>query len=426
MSNHPEAERNAPQAAPLLRQSFLGRLKGRTFQAFRYRDFRLIWGGAFTSTTGTWMQTVAQSWVVLELTGSAFYLGLVGFLGQLPIILFTLVGGAFADQIDRRKILLFSQYVQMAVAFVLTALLYLDQIQAWHFLVLVFIAGTGQAFGGPSYQALIPGLVDRKDVPNAIALNSIQFNLARMVGPLLAGAALASFGAVICFGLNGLSFLAVIASLYMIRASFVPRRSRESMLTQIKGGMQYVKEQGALWQLSVLGFVSTFCGVPLITLLPVFARDVFHTGAAGYSTMMATSGAGAITGALLYATFSNMKRRGMFTLYAQLLFALLLILFALSRVMLLSYILLFLTGLCLISLFASITSLVQLATSEEMRGRVMSIFMLAFRGGMPLGDLSAGYLASRFSASFAVASLGIVLAAVATGFLVSRSGVKKL
>lgn len=398
----------------------------RTFQAFRYRNFRLLWGGAFTSTTGTWMQMVAQSWVVLELTGSAFYLGLVGFLGQLPVLLFTLVGGAFADRIDRRKLLLSSQYVQMGVALILTALLYFDRIAIWHFLVLVFVTGSAQAFGGPAYQALIPGLVERKDVPNAVALNSIQFNLARIVGPVIAGAAFATLGAVFCFGLNAVSFLAVIVALWLLRTTFVPPKIKATVFVQIKQGFSYIKDQGDLWQLTILGFFSTFCGVPLLTLLPVFARDVFGLDVAGYSNMMALSGAGSITGALLYARYSRVSKQGVFTLWVQIVFAIFLALFAISRSLPVSCILLFLTGVCLISLFSSITSLVQLATSEEMRGRMMSIFMLAFRGGMPLGDLFAGFVASRISPSAALLFLSLLLAVVAAGFLVSNSGVKRL
>ena len=194
----------------------------RTFQAFTYRDFRLMWAGAFTSTTGTWMQSVAQAWLVLDMTGSksAFFLGLLGFLQDLPIMLFSLVGGVVADRIDRRKILLGSQYVQMACAFILTLLAYFKVVHIGHMMVLVFVAGTAMSFGGPAYQALIPGLVERKAVPNAVALNSIQFNLARVVGPMIAGVTMAALGAAICFFLNGLSFLAVIAGLYMIHPRF--------------------------------------------------------------------------------------------------------------------------------------------------------------------------------------------------------------
>jgi MFS family permease len=351
---------------------------------------------------------------------------LVGFLGQLPIILFTLLGGAFADRIDRRKLLLGSQYVQLTVALILTILVYLGWIRVWHFLVLVFVSGTGQAFGGPAYQALVPNLVKKGDVPNAVALNSIQFNLARVVGPVLAGAALASLGAVFCFGLNALSFFAVIAALYMIRTTFVPPRTKESVLAQIRGGFSYIWSKGNLWQLTVLGFISTFCGVPLLTLLPVYAKDIFGLEAAGYSNMMAISGAGSIVGALLYATFSKIGNQGILTLWVQIVFGFLICVFAISRDLYFSCFLLFATGLCLIGLFASITSLVQITTDDEMRGRMMSIFMLAFRGGMPLGDLVAGWLASQYSPSLALIALGTLLGGVAIGFLVSSSGVKRL
>jgi len=372
------------------------------------------------------MQMVAQSWVVLELTGSAFYLGLLGFLGQLPMILFTLIGGVFADRVDRRRMLLLSQFVQMGVATILTLLVYFNFIRIEHFLILVFVAGSAQAFGGPAYQALVPTLVRREDVSNAVALNSIQFNLARIVGPVIAGAAFASLGAVFCFGLNAASFLAVIVSLLLIKASFIPKKSNETVVVQIKEGFRYIRGKGSLWQLTILGFVSTFCGVPLLTLLPVFAKQEFGLEATGYSYMMAVSGAGSITGALLYAGSSKLRRQGLLTLVAQIVFAVLLAAFSFSRNLVLSCVILVFTGICLIYLFASITSLVQMATDEEMRGRMMSIFMLAFRGGMPLGDLTAGFIASRFSPSVALFGFSIVLATVASGFLLSRSGVKQL
>ena len=397
-----------------------------TFQAFRHRDFRLMWFGAFTSTTGTWMQLIAQSWLILTLTGSAFYLGLTEFLGQLPILLFSLVAGVLADRVERRKLLLASQYIQMTCAFILTMLLLSGWIAIWHFLLLVVVTGTAQSFGGPAYQALIPGLVRGKEVPNAVALNSIQFNLARVFGPLLAGAALASVGAAFCFAINGFSFIAVIISLYLIQATFKPEKTSKSVLKGIREGLTFVKNQEALWQLSVLGFISTFCGYPLTTLLPVFARDIFDIGVTGYSTMMACSGAGAISGALFYASLSRMRNHGRFSLYAQLIFAFLLTAFALSRYLLLSYAMLYLSGFCLMALYASITGLVQLNTTEVMRGRVVSIFMLAFRGGMPLGSLLGGYLASRFSPSLALMMGSAVLGSVALGFLISRSGVKRL
>ncbi len=403
-----------------------GGVLGRTFRAFYYRDFRLMWFGAFTSTTGTWMQMVAESWLVLNLTGSAFYLGLTGFLGELPILLFSLIGGVAADRAERRKMLLASQYVQMGCAFILTFLVYFHAIRIEYLLILVFTVGTARSFGGPAYQALIPSLVKHEALSNAIALNSIQFNLARVIGPIVAALALAKVGVALCFALNGVSFLAVIVSLYMISASFKPIATTDSVWTELRKGFQFVKTKGALWQLSVLGFISAFCGIPLVTLLPVFAKDIFKTGATGYSTMMSVSGAGAVTGALLYASLARKNKPGQSTLWAQLVFSVLLMTFALSRHLILSYIVLFFAGVCLIGLFASITSLVQLTTVEEMRGRVMSIFMLAFRGGMPLGSLTAGAVASVASPRIALLGLGIILSSVALGFLLLPTRVKEL
>ena len=401
-------------------------LFSRTFQAFRYRDYRLLWFGAFTSTTGTWMQQVAEAWVVLSLTGSAFYLGLTSFLGQLPIILFTLLGGVIADRIDRRKLLLGSQYVQMGTALTLTLLIYFEGIQIWHFLVLVFVVGTAQAFGGPAYQALIPGLVKKKDLANAIALNSIQFNLARVFGPVLAGTVLALVGPALCFGLNGLSFVAVIISLYLIRATFQPQKTDESVMDGMRTGLTFVRERPAIWQLSVLGFVITFCGVPVLTLLPIYSRDIFGMGTTGYSAMMTVSGSGSVLGALMYAGLKKREGRGKLTLKVQLVMALVIMTFALSRNLVLSCVALFLGGICLMTLIASISALVQMAITDEVRGRVMSVFMLAFRGGMPLGSLSAGVLASQLSPTLALLGMSSLLGATALILLASSSPIKEL
>ncbi|MGC2247814.1 MAG: MFS transporter, partial [Terriglobales bacterium] len=194
----------------------------RVFKAFQYRDFRLMWIGACTSSIGTWMQIVAQGWLIYRLSHSAFLLALDQFLGGIPIFLFSLIGGVVADRLDRRRILLGSQWVQMASAGLLTFLVFTGRVHVWHILCLSFVSGFAQAFGGPAYQALIPTLVEREDMPNAIALNAIQFNVAIMVGPALAGQALAKLGETWCFGLNAVSFLAPIISLSMITARFLP------------------------------------------------------------------------------------------------------------------------------------------------------------------------------------------------------------
>src|SRR5271166_5226457 len=202
---------------------------GRVFKAFQYRDFRLMWFGACTSSIGTWMQIVAQGWLIYRLSHSAFLLALDQFLGGIPIFLFSLIGGVVADRVERRRILLASQYVQMATALVLTVLVATDLVHVWEILCLSFISGLAQSFGGPAYQALIPTLVDKEDMPNAIALNSIQFNMAVTIGPALAGQALAKLGEKWCFGLNAISFLAPIITLSIIASRFVPESTRESM-----------------------------------------------------------------------------------------------------------------------------------------------------------------------------------------------------
>src|SRR6202023_1859448 len=224
----------------------------RVFKAFHYRDFRLMWIGACTSSIGTWMQIVAQGWLIYRLSHSAFLLALDQFLGGIPIFLFSLIGGVVADRAERRKILLGSQYAQMACATVLTVLVATSRIQVWHMLCLSFVSGLAQAFGGPAYQALIPTLVKREDMPNAIALNSIQFNMAVTIGPALAGQALARVGETWCFGLNALSFLAPIISLSMIAARYLPAATTESMFSSLKQGIKFVRKQGSMEALIVL------------------------------------------------------------------------------------------------------------------------------------------------------------------------------
>jgi MFS family permease len=394
--------------------------------ALTYRDFRILWSGAFTSTVGTWMQKVAQSWLVLSITGSSFFLGLDDFLAQLPILLFTLIGGVVADRYDRRRLLMASQYVQMTSAFILTALVYWHRVQLWHILALSFITGFGQAFGGPAYQSLLPSLVARKDLPNAIALNSIQFNLARVFGPLLAGATLAALGTAMCFALNGLSFLVVVVALMSLGVKHVPPATRQRMRDELRGGIAYARSQPPIIALTILGFVTTFLGLPLLTLLPVFAKNIFHGDVGVYTEMMAFSGMGAVVGALIVAWLGKFRHMGFATLIVQVAVGLLLLAFAFSRVFWLSNLLLFLAAGVLIAVFSFTSSLVQLIVPDHLRGRVVSIYMVAFRGGMPLGGLAAGTLASLTSAPIALASGGVLLVIVALYYLIRGGGVREL
>lgn len=399
-----------------------------TFSALHYRDFRLVWIGAFLSTTGTWMQTVAQSWLVFSMTQSAFMLGLDAFLGTVPIILFSLFGGVAADRFDRRKMLMTSQVLQMTFAFVLVGLIVSGKVEVWHIFILSFLTGTAQSIGGPAYQALLPILVKRDHIPNAIAMNSLQFNLARVIGPVLAGLALASYGPVVCFALNGMSFVAVIITLLMVRGSMVPQNQgvRESFLKDLRAGFAFMEKNRPLIHLSLIGFASTFFGIPIVTMLPVVARDVFHLGAQGYSWILTASGAGSVCGALIVAASGHIPRKGKLALWFQLAFAGFLIIFALSQQLWLSVLMVFCAGASLLGVVAMTSSLVQLATSEAMRGRVVSIFMLAFRGGMPLGNLTAGYMAEVFSVRMALAMNAVALGTVALAFLIPRTRVKEL
>ena len=394
--------------------------------ALTHRDFRILWLGAAASTVGTWVQKVAQNWLVLSVGGSAFYLGLDAFLGEAPILLFTLIGGVVADRYDRRYLLIGSQVVQMLCAFVLMGLVLFDTVAIWHILGLSFVAGTAQAFGGPAYQSLIPTLIPKSDLPNAIALNSIQFNLARVIGPLIAGATLAALGTAACFGLNGASFLAVIAALSMVRAPVLAAGRRNDLWGEMRSGLRYVKHQPAIVALTLLAFLATFLGLPLLTFLPVIAREVFHLGVGGYSVMMAWSGAGAVTGALAVAWMGKFPGMGRVLLIVQLVFAVLVFAFAFSPVWWLSSVLLFLAGASLIVVFSMTTSLVQLIAPDEMRGRVVSIYMVAFRGGMPLGSLASGYFAERSSAPTVLAVNAVLLLLVTLVFLTRPRGVRDL
>lgn len=369
------------------------------------------------------MQKVAQSWLVFTLTGSAFLLGFDSFLGEVPILLFSLIGGVVADRMDRRRLLLTSQYLQMAFALLLAALIYFDRVSVWHILLLSFMTGTAQAFGGPAYQSLIPSLVGKKDLSNAIALNSIQFNLARIIGPVVAGLAFTAMGAAACFLLNGVSFLAVIFSLSSFKSRTIPSESSGHLLDELRTGLSFVRRQPALLALSLLAFCSTFFGVPLITMLPVFAKDVFHLGPRGYSGLLACTGVGAVMGALVVAALGNFPNKGKVALALQLVFGAMVILFSFSPVLWLSLTALLLAGISLVSIFALMSSLVQLQAPETMRGRVVSIYMVAFRGGTPLGSLATGFLVSHLSPSWVLAGNGVIMCLIGATFLALRQRV---
>ncbi len=392
----------------------------RAFTPLLERDFRILWGGSLVSNVGTWMQRVAQGWLVLTLTGSPFWLGVDAFLGEAPFLAFSLLGGVLADRAERRKILLVSQLVQMACSFTLAGLVLTGRISLGAILATSFVAGLAQAFGGPAFQALVPMLVPGGELPKAIVLNSIQFNFARVVGPAIGGLAFARFGAAGCMGLNGLSFLGVVVAL-----AALPRRpgtgsGGASLLEGLREGVSVVWNRPSLRGLVGLAFLGTFCSNPLLTFLPVFAKDVFHGGPGRYSALLAAFGCGAVLGGLVVATAaSRLLRRGLLSVGGVLAYGLLMIAFALSTVPALSFGLLVLAGACQMVIFSGFMTLVQTSVGDALRGRVVSIYSLAFRGGMPLGNLSAGTAAAAVGAPAVLVALGAVLA-VAGGVVAGR------
>jgi len=406
-----------PTTTPMVGSAVIWRLAA----AFTFSKFRNVWLAAFSSAVGTWMQRLAQQWLILSLTGSAFFLGLDIFLAELPLLLFTLIGGVIADRHDRRHLLMGSQAVQMACALTLTAIVFFDVTRVRYILALSFISGLAQAFGGPAFQSLIPSLVPRQHLPNAVALNSIQFNLAQAIGPAIGGAVLVAFGMAACFGLNGLSFLVVIVVLGLMRVPPPAPTTRERILTELRSGLSYVQHGGALLALTVLAFATTSLALPVRAFLPVFADDAAHL-----SRMMTMLGSGAVAGALIVAWLGTFKHMGRTLLLAQVMFGGLVAAFALLPITGLSYVLLFLWGTALLIIFSLTNSLVQLAVPDALRGRVISIYLMAFRGGMPLGSLVSGYFITLYSAPAVIATNGLLLSLVATGFLIGHRQVREL
>jgi predicted MFS family arabinose efflux permease len=391
----------------------------RTFRAFQHHDFRLMWMGACASTIGTFVQQFAQSWLVYDLTKDPFYLGLDLFLGQLPIIMFSLIGGVFADRLDRRKMLLGSQYIQMTCAFVLAILFYTHTVKIWHILSLSFFVGVGQSFGGPAYSALLPTLVPMEDLANAIAMNSIQFNLARVLGPALGGLTYATFGATWCFTLNGLSYIAVIASLMMIKVRFMPQKSNEAILESMRKGLGFVREREGLSALVLLAFLTSLLGFSLTSFLPVIVRTVFHGGPEIYQILLVSSGAGSIVGALTVAGSEKLKEYGFVVLVTLVGLGAAITGFALSKWLVLSCILIFLSGAALMASASLMLSLVQLIVADQMRGRVMSVYNLAFRLGIPVGSLALGKIIPAVGVAASFAGSGLLLIGIALYFMIA-------
>ena len=387
------------------------------FRALSHRNFRLFWTGAFLSNTGTWMQAVAQGLLVYHLTDSPFWLGVDGFMATAPGLLLTLLAGVFADLVDRRRLLLFTQIGAGLSALTLAVLVLTGVVHVWMILVLSFITGCCFAVAGPSYQAITIDLVEREDLANAIALNSTQFQFSRVVGPALAGVAMKLFGIAGCFFANAISFVAVIVSLMMVRfdqkklsAPAHSVKDRRAVWQDLIEGLRYVRRRRRVFMLLMISGMTSLFGAPYLSMIPVYAKDVFHMDESGNSLLMGVSGAGAFVAALALAYLGNFKYKGWSVLSGAFVFALCLIGFAFSTQLSVSLAFIFGMGFAIVSCVAVVNTLLQKLVTDEMRGRVMSMFILSFIGTMPIGNLIAGAAAERFGAPRTLATGGLIIA----------------
>lgn len=390
-----------------------------SLRAFRHRNYRLFFFGQLISLIGTWMQSVAQSWLVYRLTGSATLLGIVGFASQFPVFIFAPVGGAVADSYSRRRALIATQVSAMLLAFPLAALTLLDRIQVWHLMVFAVLAGIVSAFDIPIRQSFVVEMVGRDDLNNAIALNSSMFNGARVVGPAIAGLLVAIVGEGWCFLANGVSYTAVIAGLLMIRVgNRAPREHNGSRAGAISEGFRFVwRTRPIRALLGLLGLVSIM-GMPYAVLMPIFADEILHGGAKGFGLLMGSSGIGALAGALSLAGRRGVSGLGNWVMASCAGFGVSLISFAYSHNFWLSAVLLLPVGFSMMVQMAASNTLIQSMVPDHFRGRVMAVYSMMFMGMAPIGALLAGLLAHRLGAPLTVAAGGVVCIA---GALVFRS-----
>lgn len=405
--------------------------RGGMFRSLSHRNYRLFWTGAFLSNVGTWMQAVAQGWLVLHLTNSPFWLGLDAFMATAPGFVLTLLGGVFADRIDRRRLLLYTQVIAGLAALALAALVATSVVNRWMVLGFSFVTGCCMSLASPSYLAMTYDLVGREDVANAIAMNSTQFQLSRVVGPALAGVAFRLFGLAGCFFANGLSFIAVVVALWMVR---MERRSDAALHAQkqraiwrdLVEGLRYVRNRPRVSSLLLLAAVNSFFGAPYFSLVPIYARDIFHLGETGLALLMGTAGAGAFLAALLVAYLGDFRRKGWFVLGGAIMFGICISGFAVSSRLTLSLLFLFGLGFALVCSIAITNTLLQKLVTDQMRGRVMSMFLLSFMGTMPIGNILAGAASNHFGPQSTLAVGGFVVTLVATAVLIFNRRLREL
>ncbi len=398
----------------------------RAISSLRNADFRFFWSGNFLSNIGTWMQNIAQSWLVLQLTNSSYWLGVIGFIASIPFLIFTLFGGVIADRVNKRNLLVSTQTAMMVLAFALAALAYTHVITIWQVAALSFLNGLAMALNAPSYQAMVPRIVSPEDLPNAIALNSVQFNLSRVLGPTLGGYAMAWFGVAGNFLLNGLSFLAVLVALLRMRypAESVPRK--QSVWRSLREGFAYVRRSPEMSALIALVACASFLLFPFLTFVPYFVKNNLHAGERGLGFMMACSGAGAFVAAATIAIRQKIRHRGPIVIFSGAFVMVAAIVFCYSHSFALSAGMALCEGFGLTMTSSLMNLALQQLTSNEMRGRVMSIFATSFLGLPPLGCLLAGELSRHMPTEHAVAAMAAAALACFTAFYIASPALRHL
>ena len=396
-----------------------------TFAALKHRNYRLFFAGQFVSLIGSWMQTTAQGWLVYQLTGSKVLLGTVAAVGSLPMLLLSVWGGSLADRHSKRTVILCTQTGMMLLAFAFAALVWSGRIQPWHILVLAALGGAAMAFDMPARQAFTVEMTSREDLMNAISLNSSMFNGARIVGPSVAGFLMAQVGMGWCFLLNGLSFIAVIAGLLMMRLpKFVPPAEPPSTGRHVLEGFAYVAGHRRVRLLLLfIGVVGIF-GWSYSVLLPAYATDILHVGERGYGALLSANGVGALLGALTVATYGSRLRPRLMIFGGVWVFSAMLLLLAVVRWFPLVLACLAAGGWGMLLCFSTTNTMVQTSVSDAMRGRVMGIWALVFGGLMPLGGLESGWLSQAVGVPWTIAAGALICAGA--GLLTWRAARRNL
>ena len=395
-------------------------------RALHHRNYRLFFGGQLISLTGTWMQQIAQSWLVYRMTRSSMLLGLVSFAGQIPVFVLVALGGAAADRVNRHRIIVWTQALSMGLALVLAALTLTGRVHVWHLFVLAALQGVVNAFDTPARQAFMVDMVGREDLMNAIALNSSMVNGARVVGPALAGSLVAWVGEGWCFFVNGVSYAAVIVGLLTMRLTHTRRtiRSGRSAIGDIVDGFRFVGRTAPVRALLLLLGVVSLTATPYMVLMPVFADEILHGGAAGLGLLTGASGVGALGGALSLAVRRGFTGLGRWVAVSTLGFGVALLLFALSRTFWLSAAVLVLMGAMMMVQMAASNTLIQAMAPDHLRGRVMAVYSMMFMGMAPFGALFAGWMAGRIGAPRTVAIGGGISIVAAVVFILRLPAIR--